>query len=66
MNGIVKNKVAEKGFGFITPDDGGKDFFFHSTSVEGTTFDDLAEGTAVTFDVEDSPKGPRAVGVRVA
>ncbi|MFA5075951.1 MAG: cold shock domain-containing protein [Patescibacteria group bacterium] len=63
MNGKIK-RLTDKGFGFIAPDDGdGKDVFFHSSSLQGVEFNSLHEGDAVTFDVEDSEKGPRAVNV---
>ena len=55
MNGIIKKKT-DKGFGFISMPDAEKDLFFHSNSLVGVTFDELKEGDAVTFDVEDSPK----------
>lgn len=58
-------RLTDKGFGFITPDGGtaGKDIFFHSTSLQGVTFDELREGDAVSFDTEESEKGPRAINV---
>lgn len=62
MNGVVKKKT-DKGFGFITPEGQEKDVFFHSKSLVGVTFDELSEGDNVTFDMEDSPKGPNAVNV---
>lgn len=66
MNGTIKRKT-EKGFGFIAQEGVEKDLFFHSTSLVGVTFDELKEGDAVTFDVEESPKGLNAVNVtRVA
>lgn len=65
MNGVVKKKT-DKGFGFITPDGQGKDLFFHSNSLVGVTFNDIQEGDQVTFDVEESPKGPNAVNVNRA
>ena len=52
-----------KGFGFITPSDGGKDVFVHFSAIQGGGFKSLAEGQAVSFDVEDGPKGPQATNV---
>ncbi len=66
MTGTIKRIVADKGFGFIGTDDGGKDVFFHSTSVVGGGFNTLKVGDKVSFDVEDSEKGPRAVNVTVS
>lgn len=63
MNGIIKKKT-DKGFGFISREGEAKDLFFHSKSLVGVTFDELQEGDAVTFEVEDSPKGPNAVNVQ--
>ncbi len=66
MTGKIK-RLTDKGFGFITPDEGnGKDVFFHTSSLVGVQYSDLREGDSVTFDVEDSPKGPRAVNVSKA
>lgn len=63
MTGKIK-RLTDKGFGFIAPDEGeGKDVFFHSTALQGITFADLREGDAVTFEIEDSDKGPRAINV---
>jgi CspA family cold shock protein len=64
MTGIIKSLIVEKNFGFITPDDGGKDIFFHASALSGgLQFADLQKGQKVSFDVEDSEKGPRAANV---
>ncbi|HBV33355.1 TPA: cold-shock protein [Patescibacteria group bacterium] len=63
MNGVIKKKTP-KGFGFISQDGQAKDLFFHGNSLVGITFDELQEGDNVSFDVEDSPKGPNAVNVK--
>lgn len=55
----------DNGYGFITPDDGSKDVFFHAQSVVDGAYDDLQEGQKVTFDVEQGPKGPAATNVHV-
>ena len=61
-NGTVKWFNESKGFGFIAREDG-EDVFVHHTSISGTGFKSLSEGQAVTFDVEKTPKGLRAVNV---
>jgi CspA family cold shock protein len=61
-SGTVKFFNTEKGFGFITPDEGGKDLFVHKTG----TRDSLFEGDKVIFEVEQSAKGPNAVNVSKA
>lgn len=62
MEGIIK-KLNEKGFGFITPEGESKDVFFHRNDLVDVDFDSLSEGNTVTFDKEDSEKGPKAVNV---
>ncbi len=65
MTGSIKT-LTGKGFGFIAPEDGSKDVFFHATSmVEGGRFDDLREGMKVSFEIAESDKGPKAVDVQV-
>jgi cold shock protein len=56
-------RVTDRGFGFITPDDGAKDVFFHAKDLNGVEFNDLKEGEAVTFDIVEGPKGPAAANV---
>jgi CspA family cold shock protein len=65
MNGTIKRLVSDKGFGFIAATDG-VEYFFHQSSVTQTSFDQLREGQAVTFDVGQGPKGPRGENVRLA
>ena len=65
MNGTIKT-LTEKGFGFITPEGGEKDVFFHNSALVGVMFNDLKVGDAVTFETEDSEKGPRAANVQRA
>ena len=61
--GTVKWFNESKGYGFITPQDGGKDVFVHHSAITGTGFKTLAEGQRVTFDVKQGPKGLQAVDV---
>ena len=61
--GTVKWFNESKGFGFITPEDGGKDVFVHFSAIQAEGFKVLAEGQTVTFDLEDGPKGPQATNV---
>ena len=56
----------EKGFGFITPDEGSKDLFVHHTGIAGSGHRSLAEGAKVSYDAEAGDKGPKAVNVQAA
>jgi CspA family cold shock protein len=62
--GVVKWFSDEKGFGFITPDEGSKDLFVHHTSIEADGYRSLAEGSRVEYESEQGDKGPKAVNVR--
>lgn len=64
--GTVKWFDGEKGYGFITPEDGGKDLFCHFSNIAGSGFRSLEEGQAVEFEVGEGKKGPEAVDVRAA
>jgi CspA family cold shock protein len=61
--GTVKWFSDDKGFGFITPDDGGKDLFVHHSSIESDGYRSLAEGAKVSYETEQGPKGPAASSV---
>ena len=63
--GTVKWFNESKGFGFITPEDGSKDVFVHYSAIANSGFRTLTEGQAVTFNVENGPKGPQATNVQV-
>ena len=63
QEGTIARKVIDRHFGFIKRAGEEKDLFFHSNELRGVTFDELQEGDAVTFEVQDSPKGPNAVNV---
>jgi CspA family cold shock protein len=61
--GTVKWFSDDKGFGFITPDDGSRDLFVHHSAIAGDGYRSLDEGAKVTFEVESGEKGPRATNV---
>ena len=61
--GTVKWFNDDKGFGFITPEDGSKDCFVHHSAIQGTGFKSLTEGQKVQFDVVQGQKGPAAENV---
>ena len=61
--GTVKWFNDDKGFGFIMPEDGGKDLFVHHTGINGSGFKSLQEGAKVSYDAEAGDKGPKATNV---
>jgi CspA family cold shock protein len=62
--GTVKWFSDEKGFGFITPDGGGRDLFVHFSGISGDGYRSLPEGAKVSFEEESGDKGPKAVNVQ--
>ena len=65
MYGTIKKIVRDKGFGFIVPDDGGDDVFFHRSRVAPKiNFEDLREGEEVQFEVTRGDKGPQAFDLK--
>jgi CspA family cold shock protein len=62
--GTVKWFNDTKGYGFITPDEGGKDLFVHHSQIVGTGFKSLAEGAKVEFEAREGQKGPEASNVQ--
>ncbi|GAB2978726.1 MAG TPA: cold-shock protein [Actinotalea caeni] len=62
--GTVKWFNAEKGFGFISPDDGGADVFAHFSAISGSGYRSLEENQKVEFEVAQGPKGPQAQDIR--
>lgn len=63
--GTVKWFSAEKGYGFITPDNGGKDLFVHFSAIQGDGYKSLNEGERVEYEESQGRKGPQASNVRV-
>jgi len=65
MQGTIK-KLTDKNFGFISQEDSDKDLFFHASELVDVDFSELREGDAVSFEVNDTPKGPAATQVKKA
>ena len=65
VQGTVKWFSDQKGFGFITPDDGSSDVFAHFSEIQGDGFKTLPEGQKVEFEVQQGDKGPRAANIRI-
>lgn len=64
--GVVKWFSAEKGYGFITPDDGGRDLFVHHSQIQMNGYRSLDQGQKVTYESQDGDRGPQAVEVTIA
>jgi cold shock protein len=64
--GTVKWFNADKGFGFITPDDGGADVFAHFSAISASGYRSLDENQRVTFEITQGPKGPQASNIQIA
>ena len=62
--GVVKWFNDDKGFGFITPDEGSRDLFVHHSAIAGEGHKSLAEGAKVSYDEEEGDKGPKAANVQ--
>ena len=65
MNGIIKKKT-DRGFGFISREGESKDLFFHAKDLVDVTYDELQEGSNVSFDIENTDKGQAAKNVKLA
>ena len=64
-NGVIA-RITDRGFGFISPEGGDSDLFFHLNELKNVQFDELKEGDKVTFEVAEGPKGLNAVNVNRA
>jgi CspA family cold shock protein len=64
LKGTIKRVIRERGFGFISAEDG-SEVFFHRSALQDVDFDTLEEGNSVEFDVETGDRGPRAVNLKV-
>lgn len=63
-SGKIKKIIRDRGFGFINAEDG-REIFFHQSGITSGNFDSLTEGAEVEFEVEKSPKGPRAINIKI-
>ena len=66
MTGTIKKIIRPRGFGFITPDEGGDDLFAHFSAIVASGYKSLKEGDKVTFDVTEGPKGKQASNIQKA
>jgi CspA family cold shock protein len=64
-DGVVKWFSPEKGYGFITPSDGGRDLFVHYSEIQGSGYRNLEEGQRVSYESTEGPKGPQATNVNL-
>ena len=62
--GKIKKLMQQRGFGFISDTDG-REVFFHQSGLQETQFESLNEGQDVEFEIENSPKGPRAINIKI-